>query len=101
MAWQVLAGKAVHTVVTGAVGVAAYEVFVRVPWRKATVGATALGLRAGRTTGRKTKEAAERAQLAVADVLAEAAERIGEQVPRPTVVDLGPTSTHEADDACH
>lgn len=101
MAWQALLGKSVHTVVTGVVGVAAYEAVAKAPWRKVTVSATALGLRAARTTGRKTKEGAERAQLAVADVLAEAAERIGEQAPRPTVVDSSPTSTHEADNACH
>ncbi|RFZ07654.1 hypothetical protein VIMS_04281 [Mycobacterium marinum] len=101
MAWQGLLTKAVPTVVTGVVGVAAYEALAKAPWRKVTVGATALGLRAARTTGRKTKEAAEKAQLAVADVLAEAADRIGEQVPPPTAVKSVPTIAAEADDACH
>ncbi len=101
MAWQGLLAKAVPTVVTGVVGAAAYEALVKAPWRKLTVSATALGLRAARTTERKTKEAAEKARLAAADVLAEAAERIGEQVPPPAAADSTPTVIHEADNACH
>lgn len=101
MAWQGLLGKAVPTVVTGVAGVAAYEALAKAPWRKVTVGAAALGLRAARTTERKTKEGAERARLAMADVLAEAADRIGEQVPSPEAAQGAPTLTHEAGDACH
>jgi hypothetical protein len=101
MAWQGLLGKAVPTVVTGVVGVAAYEALAKAPWRKVTVGATALGLRAARSTERKTKEAAEKARLATADVLAEAAERIGERVAPPVAADSTPNVGHEADNACH
>jgi len=101
MAWQGLLTKAVPTVVTGVAGVAAYEALVKAPWRKVTVSATALGLRAARTTGRKTKEGAERARLAVADVLAEASERIGEQVSSPTAMHAVPTVTDAGDNACH
>ncbi len=98
MAWQGLLAKAVPTVVTGVVGAAAYEVLVKAPWRKVTVSAAALGLRAARTTERKTKESAEQARLVVADVMAEARERVGEQVPPPPPA---AASTHEAGDACH
>ncbi|APT13655.1 DUF1490 family protein [Mycobacterium avium] len=101
MAWQGWLTRAVPTVVTGVVGAAAYEALARAPWRKVTVSATALGLRAARITERKTKEGAERARLAVADVLAEAAERIGEQVPSPSAVDATSSVSHEAGDACH
>jgi hypothetical protein len=83
MAWQGVLGKAVPTVVTGVVGVAAYEALAKAPWRAATVTATAWGLCAARATERKTKEAAEKARLATADVLAEAAERMGEGVSPP------------------
>ncbi len=101
MAWQGLLTKAVPTLVTGVVGAAAFEALAKAPWRNVTVSATAMGLRAARATERKTKEGAERARLAVADVLAEASERIGEQVPRPTVVDATSVVSHEAGDACH
>jgi hypothetical protein len=84
--------KAVPTVATGVVGVVAYEVLAKAPWRKATVTATALGLRVVREAERKTKASAERARLAVADVLAEAVERIGEDAP-PAVADLAPATT--------
>ncbi len=97
MALHGLLAKAVPTVVTGVVGAAAYEVLVKAPWRGATVTATAWGLRAARATERKTKESAERARLTVADVMAEARERVGEQVPAPATA--GPTD--EAGDACH
>ncbi|MGB8390007.1 DUF1490 family protein [Mycobacterium sp.] len=96
--WHGLLAKAVPSVVTGVVGVAAYEALAKAPWRQATVTATALGLRVARTTERKTKETAEKARLAVADVLAEAVERIGEEVPPPTVADSALTTT-EGDDA--
>lgn len=101
MAWQGFLTKAVPTVVTGVVGVATYEALAKAPWRKVAVSATALGLRAARSTERKTKEGAERARLAVADVLAEASELIGEHVSPPTAVDATSTMSHEAGDACH
>lgn len=96
MTWHALLAKAAPTVVTGVVGVAAYEALAKAPWRQATVTATAWGLRVGRTAERKTKESAERARLAVADVLAEAVERIGEEVPSPAVADSAQTTTTEA-----
>ncbi|ORB68116.1 MULTISPECIES: DUF1490 family protein [Mycobacterium] len=99
--WQGLLAKAVPTVVTGVVGAAAYEALAKAPWRKVTVGATAVGLQATRTTARKTKQAAEKARLATADVFAEAADRLGERVPPPTVVDPTPAATHEAGNGCH
>jgi hypothetical protein len=101
MTWQGLLAKAVPTAVTGVVGAAAYEALAKAPWRKVTVSATAMGLRAARRTERKTKEGAERARLAVADVFAEAAERIGEQVSPPEAADSTLTVTHEAGNACH
>lgn len=91
--------KAVPTVVHGLVGVAAYEALTKAPWRKATVTATALGLRVARTTERKTKETTERARLAVADVLAEAVGRIGEEVPPPAVAEATSTAASEGADA--
>ncbi len=84
MAWYGLAAKAASTVVTGVVGVAAYEVVrkavAKMPLREASVGATALGLRGLR----KAEEGAERARLNVADVVAEARERIGEESIPPS-----------------
>jgi len=83
MASYGLAAKAASTVVTGVVGVAAYElmrkVIVKIPVREASVTATALGLRGVR----KAEEGAERARLNIADVVAEARERIGEEVVPP------------------
>ena len=101
MAWQGLLTKVVPTVVTGVVGAAAYEALAKAPWRKVTVSAAALGLRAARTTERKTKESAERARLAVADVLAEATDRIGERVSPPVAVEVTSSSSPKAGDACH
>ena len=96
-AWHGLAAKTVPTVVTGVVGVAAYEALAKAPWRQATVTATAWGLRVARATERKTKQGAERARLAMADVLAEAVERLGEEVPTPVDAELATIT--EADDA--
>lgn len=82
--------KAATTVVTGAVGVAAYELVrkavAKAPVHEASVAATAWGLRGTR----RAEEAAERARLKVADVVAEARERVGEEAPPPAV--------HEASD---
>ncbi|MCV7422755.1 DUF1490 family protein [Mycobacterium yunnanensis] len=80
-----MVAKAASTVVTGAVGVAAYELIrkaaTKAPVHEASVAATAWGLRGTR----KAEEAAERARLKVADVVAEARERVGEEAPPPAV----------------
>lgn len=85
MVWHGVLVKAASTVVTGVVGVAAYEVVrkaaAKVPVRDASVAVTALGLRGVR----KAEEGAERARLAIGDVVAEARERIGEEAPPPVV----------------
>ena len=82
---------AAPTVVSGVVGVAAYEALrkavAKAPLRQATVAATAWGLRVIRTTERKAGERAEQARLTFADVIAEARERIGEEVPPLVVTD--------------
>ena len=91
--WHGLVAKAASTVVTGAVGVAAYEAVrkavAKVPAREVSVNATALGLRGVR----RAEEAAERARLAVGDVVAEARERIGEEAP-PPIADAGHDHDH-------
>jgi Protein of unknown function (DUF1490) len=83
MVWQGVLAKAAPTVVTGAVGMVAYEglrkVAAKKPLRAATVAVTAWGIRAAR----EAEEGAARARLAVADVVAEAAERVGHEVPSP------------------
>ncbi len=83
-----LVAKAASTLVTGVVGAAAYEAVRRaaaeLPVHDAAVTATAWGLRGTR----KAEETAESARLRFADVLAEARERIGEEVPPPTVSDV-------------
>ncbi|WP_163801152.1 DUF1490 family protein [Mycolicibacterium sediminis] len=80
-----LVAKAAGTVVTGVVGVAAYEAlrkaYAKAPVREAAVSTTALALRGVR----KAEEGAESARLSVADVVAEARERIGEEVAPPVV----------------
>jgi hypothetical protein len=100
--WQGLLAKAAPTVVTGVVGVAAYEalrkVVAKAPLRAATVSATAWALRVAREAERRAEEGAERARLTVADVVAEAVERVGEEVPPPEA-DAGDSRTTEADDA--
>ncbi len=99
MAWQGLMGKAVPALVTGVVGAAAYEALAKAPWRRMTVSAAAVGLRGARATERVTREAAERARLATADVLAEAAERVGERVSAPA--DSSSVAGGGGDNACH
>lgn len=93
MVWHGLLAKAAPTVVTGVVGVAAYEALrkavAKVPLREATVTATAGGLRVVRKAGAR----AEQAQLTVADVIAEARERVGEEVP-PAEADSGHVHDH-------
>lgn len=86
--------KAATTVVTGAVGVAAYEALrkavAKLPIREASVSAAAWALRGTR----KAEESAEVARLKVADVMAEARERIGEEVPPPAVADTEHAHEH-------
>lgn len=93
MAVQVILAKAASTVVTGAVGVAAYngirKAVAKAPLREASVTATAWALRGVR----RAEVGAESARLKVADVVAEARERIGEEVPPPAVAD--PAHNHE------
>jgi hypothetical protein len=80
-----LLGKAAGTVVTGLVGVSAYEVvrkaLAKAPLHDAAVTATEWGLRGTR----RAEEAAESARLKLADVVAEARERIGEEAQPPAI----------------
>ncbi|VAZ90599.1 DUF1490 family protein [Mycobacterium pseudokansasii] len=75
--------KAAETVFTGLVGVSAYEVLRKAvgkaPVHRAAVTTTEWGLRGTR----RAEAAAEVARLKVADVLAEARERIGDDAPPP------------------
>ncbi|CKR72155.1 DUF1490 family protein [Mycobacterium tuberculosis] len=88
MAIQVFLAKATTTVITGLAGVTPYEILkkaaAKAPLRQTAVSAAALGLRGTR----KAEEAAESARLKVADVMAEARERIGEESPTPAISDL-------------
>lgn len=83
MAAYGLLAKAASTVVTGLVGVTAYQAVRKAvaaaPLHETAVAATALGLRGTR----RAEEAAESARLKIADVVAEARERIGEEAPAP------------------
>ncbi|KKC02712.1 hypothetical protein AWC17_11445 [Mycobacterium nebraskense] len=88
MAGYALLTKAASTVVTGLVGATAYEVLrkavAKAPLHETAVSAAELGLRGTR----KAEEAAESARLKIADVMAEARERIGEEAPTPSVGDV-------------
>jgi chaperone-like protein len=92
MVWHGLLAKAAPTVVTGVVGVAAFEALrtgvAKVPLRAATVTLTAWGIRVARGAERKAQQSAEQVRLTAADVIAEAKDRIGEDVT-PLVVDSG------------
>lgn len=94
MAFPIIVAKAVSTVVTGAVGVAAYngtrKLYAKAPVRKVAVSATELGLRAAR----KAEIHAESARLAVSDVVAEARDRLGEEVPPPSATEVGHGHSH-------
>ncbi|AEF37020.1 conserved hypothetical protein [Mycolicibacter sinensis] len=85
MAVQGLLAKAATTVFTGLVGVSAYEVvrkaLEKAPLHEAAVIATEWSLRGTR----RAEEVAESARLKVADVVAEARERIGEEATPPAV----------------
>ncbi|EFG79802.1 hypothetical protein HMPREF0591_0289 [Mycobacterium parascrofulaceum ATCC BAA-614] len=78
-----LLAKATRTVFTGLVGVSAYEVVRRAvgnaPVHRAAVTATEWGLRGTR----RAEVAAEAARLKVADVVAEARDRIGDDASLP------------------
>ncbi|CAJ1501887.1 DUF1490 family protein [[Mycobacterium] kokjensenii] len=83
MAVQGLLAKAASTVFTGLVGVSAYELarraLAKAPLHEAAVTATEWSLRGTR----RAEEVAESARLKVADVVAEARDRIGEEATPP------------------
>jgi hypothetical protein len=85
MAVYGLLAKAATTVITGLAGVTAYELLkkaaAKAPLHETAVKSAELGLRGTR----KAEEAAESARLKIADVMAEARERIGEEAPTPAV----------------
>lgn len=85
MAVYGLLAKAAGTVLTGLVGVTAYEVArkaaAKAPLHQTAVAAAELGLRGTR----KAEEAAESARLKLADVMSEARERIGEEASTPSI----------------
>jgi hypothetical protein len=89
-----LFAKVATTVVTGAVGAAAYDalrrVAARAPVHETAVTATEWGLRGVR----KAEGSAESARLAIADIVAEARERVGEEVPPPAVADADHDHEH-------
>ncbi len=89
VAWHGFLMKAAPTVVTGVVGVAAYEAVrtavAKVPLRTATVAVTAWGIRAAREAQRTAETNTEQIRLTVADVVAEARERAGEDT-EPAIV---------------
>lgn len=89
-----LLSRAATTLATGLVGVAAYEAtrkaVAKAPIHEASVTAATWALRGAR----KAEESAETARLKIADVMAEARERIGEEVPPPAVADAQPDHDH-------
>jgi hypothetical protein len=92
MAVHGLFAKTATLALTGVIGAAGYEALrkaaAKVPLHQAAVTAAEWGLRGAR----RAEEAAESARLKLADVLAEARERLGEEVPAPAVTD---TERHE------
>lgn len=84
MALQALVVKAGSALVTGLVGAVAYDAtkkaLAKAPLRETAVAATAAGLKGTR----KAEEVAENVRLNAADILAEAKERVGEEVTPPT-----------------
>lgn len=95
MAIHFILARATSTVVTGAVGVAAYNIARKVvskaPLHDAAVTVTAWGLRGVR----KAEEGAESVRLNISDVLAEAKGRIGEEVSPPAAGSSGHGHGHE------
>jgi hypothetical protein len=81
--WNHVLVKTARVVATGVVGAAAYDGVKRVvssgALRRATVTATAWGLRGARAA----ETGAEKARLVTADVVSEARSRIGEETPAP------------------
>ncbi len=88
MAVSGLFAKAATTVVTGLAGVTAYEVLrkavAKAPIHETAVTAAEWSLRGSR----RAEEAAESARLRLADVMAEARERLGEEAPTPAISDV-------------
>ena len=83
-----LFAKAATTVVTGLAGVTAYEL-LRKAVAKAPIHETAVTAAEWSLRGtRRAEEAAESARLKLADVMAEARERIGEEAPTPAITDV-------------
>ncbi len=82
-----LFAKATAVLVTGVAGAATYDLLRRAaakaPLHATAVWAAELGLRGTR----KAEEAAESARLKLADIMAEARERVGEEAPTPSVTD--------------
>jgi Protein of unknown function (DUF1490) len=85
MVWHVMLAKAATTVVTGVVGVAAYD-GLRKAVKAAPAYETAVNTAVWSLRGvRKAEESAERARLRIGDVVAEARERLGEEASPPAV----------------
>jgi hypothetical protein len=95
MIFEGLLAKAAATVVTGTVGAIAYDVLrktaAKAPLRGVAVSAAEVGMRGAR----KAEVGAESARLAVADVVAEARERLGEEATPPGIPDAGNDHDHE------
>lgn len=88
MAVHGLLAKTTMMVLTGVVGAATYEALrkavAKVPLHETAVTTAEWSLRGTR----RAEEAAESARLKLADVMAEARERIGEEVPSPAITDV-------------
>jgi hypothetical protein len=80
-----LLARASAVVLTGAVGAAAYDL-LRTAARKAAVhDAAVTAAEWGLRGSRRAEEAAESARLKLADVMAEARERLGEEAAPPAI----------------
>lgn len=94
MALPFLIVKAASAVATGVVGVAAYngarKLIEKAPVRGAAVTVTEWGLRGIR----RAEEGAESARLQASDIVAEAKDRLGEEVPPPPVSGTGHGHSH-------
>lgn len=90
-AFAIVHGFLAKAAIAGVVGAASYEglrkAVSKVPLRKATVVAAAWGIRVVRDAERKAEHSAEHARLGLADVIAEAKERAGQDVPPLAVAD--------------
>jgi hypothetical protein len=96
--FAIMHGFLARAAIAGVVGAASYETIrtavSKVPLRKATVIMTAWGIRVVREAERKAGHSAEQARLTVADVVAEAKERAGEEVSSPAVEGSGVDNVH-------